>query len=588
VAAAILWALCEEDLFMLKRMFMMLVCVSLLMAVAAIGFAPALTTAEAQRDKIINAPTAIQLQTVLSGLSGTVFVTHAHDGTNRLFIIEQAGVIRVAQPGASSTTVFLDITGSVLSGGERGLLGLAFHPQYAINGRFFVYYTRPNDGALTVAEYHVSSTDPNVANPNSAIVFTGNFPIPHPGQSNHNGGMMAFGPDGYLYIGTGDGGSGNDPPNNAQNINVLLGKMLRIDVNTPNGSIPYSSPPTNPFFGSTPGLDEIYAYGLRNPWRWSFDRVTGQLICADVGQGAWEEIDFITNGGNFGWRTYEGNHCTNLNPGACTGSGFVFPIWEYDHSAGRCSITGGYIYRGFRSTVPVSAYVYGDYCTGEIWQLQSGTNTLLIDAPLNITSFGEDEAGEIYVVGSNGTINRLAQTPAPPACTYALTAMGQSVPQAGTEGSLTLQTANDCGWLAAANVPWITLDQPSGAGNKTLRFVVRSNLTGSPRSGLIHVGGQTFTVVQESSGTGSDCPVTLSPAFQSFTPTGGSGSIAITIGGSCMWQATPSASWITITSSNVGIGSNTVTYSVAANPTGVSRNGSITIGNAVFAIKQKG
>src|SRR5436853_3200844 len=193
-------ALCEEDLLMLKRMFMMLLCVSLLLAVSAIGFAPAAPTTEAQRDKIINAPTAIQLQTILSGLSGPVFVTHAHDGTNRLFIIEQVGRIRVAQPGASSTTVFLDISNRVLSGNEQGLLGLAFHPQYAINGRFFVYYTRLNDGALTVAEYHVTPGNPNIADPASAIVFNGNFPIDHSSFGNHNGGMMAFGPDGYLYM----------------------------------------------------------------------------------------------------------------------------------------------------------------------------------------------------------------------------------------------------------------------------------------------------------------------------------------------------------------------------------------------------
>src|SRR5205085_4237504 len=214
----------------------------------------------------------------------------------------------------------------------------------------------------------------------------------------------------------------------------------------------------------------------------------------DVGQGAWEEIDIITNGGNFGWRVYEGNHCTNMTPGACTGTGFVFPIWEYDHSAGRCSITGGYVYRGFRSTVPASAYVYADYCTGEIWQLQSGTNTLLLDTAFNITSFGEDEAGEIYVVGQSGTISRLAQTPAPPACTYSLTSAGQLFPQAGTDGLLTLSAAGDCGWLAAANVPWITIKQPIGAGTDPLFFVVRDNLTGSPRTGVIHVGGQTFTV----------------------------------------------------------------------------------------------
>jgi len=577
---------------MLKRMFMMLLSVWVLVAVPAIGLAPAALTARAQSDQIINAPTAIQLQTILSDPSGPVFVTHAHDGTNRLFIIEQVGRIRVAQPGASSSTVFLDITSRVLSGGERGLLGLAFHPQYAINGRFFVYYTRQTDGWLTIAEYHVTPGNPNTADPASEILMGGmgsNLPIDHSLNTNHNGGMMAFGPDGYLYMGTGDGGGANDQPNNAQNINVLLGKMLRIDVNTPNGAIPYSSPPTNPFFGSTPGLDEIYAYGLRNPWRWSFDRVTGQLICGDVGQGAREEIDIITNGGNYGWRVMEGTICNpSINGGVCTPpSGSILPIFEYTHPGGRCAITGGYIYRGFRSTVPVSAYIYADYCTGEIWQLQSGTNTLLIHTPLNITSFGEDEAGEIYVVGQNGTINRLAQTPAPPACTYSLTSTGQIFPQAGAEGSLMLKASSDCGWLAAANVSWITLSQSGGSGNSTLSFVVRNNLTGGPRSGLIHVAGQTFSVVQEGSAIGSDCPVTLSPRFQSFTSTGGSSSLALTIGGSCVWQATPSANWITITSIGAGIGSNTITYSVAANTTGTSRNGSITIGNAVFAIKQK-
>lgn len=574
---------------MLKRRFMMRLSVWLLVAVSAIGLAPASLIARAQSDQIIKAPTAIQLQTILSGLAGPVLVTHAHDGTNRLFILEQAGRIRVAQPGASTTTIFLDLTSLVLSGGERGLLGLAFHPKYSINGRFFVYYTRQTDGGLTIAEYHVSPADPNIADADSAIVFTGNFPIPHPGQSTHNAGMMAFGPDGYLYVSTGDGGGANDQSNNAQNINVLLGKMLRIDVNTPNGAIPYSSPATNPFFGSTPGFDEIYAYGFRNPWRWSFDRLTGQLICGDVGQSAREEIDIITGGGNYGWRVMEGTICNpSINNGSCTPpSGSILPIFDYAHSAGRCAITGGYLYRGFRSTLPAGVYVFADYCTGEIWQLQNGRDTLLIDTPLNVTSFGEDEAGEIYVVGQNGTINRLEQTPAPPACAYSLTSTGQVFPQAGAEGSLMLKTASDCGWLAAASVPWITLNQPSGAGNSSLSFAVRNNVTGGPRTGLIRVAGQTFSVVQEGSAIGTDCPMTLSPGFQSFTPAGGSGSIALTIDGSCVWQATPSASWITITSTAAGIGSSTIIFSVAANPTGNSRKGSISIGNSVFAIKQK-
>jgi glucose/arabinose dehydrogenase len=204
----------------------------------------------------------------------------------------------VAQPGASTTTVFLDITSRVLStGNEQGLLGLAFHPQYSVNGRFFVYYTRQTDGALVIAEYHVSAADPNVADFNPEIVI---LTIPHPGETNHNGGTIEFGPDGYLYAAPGDGGSGNDPPNNAQNINVLLGKVLRLDIDHPNGAI-------------------IYAYGMRNPYRYSFDRGTGQLYLGDVGQGAREEIDIVTLGGNYGWRVMEGSICNpNFNGGVCT------------------------------------------------------------------------------------------------------------------------------------------------------------------------------------------------------------------------------------------------------------------------------
>ncbi|MGH7395048.1 MAG: PQQ-dependent sugar dehydrogenase, partial [Candidatus Methylomirabilales bacterium] len=217
----------------------------------------------------------------------------------------------------------------------------------------------------------------------------------------------------------GDGGSGNDPGNRAQNINELLGKILRIDVDTPAGSQLYSSPSSNPFFGSTPGRDEIFALGLRNPWRFSFDRVTGQLLAGDVGQGAREEVDIVTLGGNYGWRVFEGTLCTNLGPPLCSVGGFTPPIREYSHSAGRCSITGGYVYRGARSTLPVGAYVYGDFCTGEIFQLfpatSGGTETLLLGTSLNISSFGEDEAGEIYVVGLGGTVHRLTGAPSPPA-----------------------------------------------------------------------------------------------------------------------------------------------------------------------------
>ncbi|HEV8663317.1 MAG TPA: PQQ-dependent sugar dehydrogenase [Candidatus Methylomirabilis sp.] len=352
---------------------------------------------------------AIELEPVLTGLSSPLYLTSARDGTNRLFIVEQPGRIKVLQPGATTPTIFLDIMSTVLSGGEQGLLGLAFHPQYAINRRFFVNYTRQTDGATVVAEYRASVSDPNVAE-TAEIQFL----VVHQPFANHNGGMIEFGPDGFLYIALGDGGSGNDPGNRAQNINELLGKMLRIDVDLPSGSLPYSSPADNPFFGPTAGGAEIYALGFRNPFRFSFDRGgTRQLFAGDVGQGAREEIDIVTLGANYGWRVFEGTLCTGLDSASCSSPGFTAPIHEYSHAAGRCSIIGGYVYRGTQSSLPVGAYVYGDFCTGEIFQLfpaaSGGTATLLLDTSLNffLSSFGEDEAGEIYVVGLGGTVHRI-------------------------------------------------------------------------------------------------------------------------------------------------------------------------------------
>jgi hypothetical protein len=228
--------------------------------------------------------------------------------------------------------------------------------------------------------------------------------------------MIEFGPDRFLYIGMGDGGSANDPDNRAQDIDDLLGKILRIDVDVPNPPAPYSAPSDNPFFGATPGRDEIYTVGLRNPFRFSFDRQTGELIVGDVGQGAGEEIDVIVRGGNYGWRVFEGTLCTGLDPASCGAGGFTAPIAEYDHSAGRCSITGGYAYRGTMGTLPLGAYVFGDFCTGEIFTLSSvvsgATPELLLDTTSSVASFGEDEAGEIYVVGLEGSVFRLAVAPA--------------------------------------------------------------------------------------------------------------------------------------------------------------------------------
>ena len=250
---------------------------------------------------------AVQLTPVASGLASPVFAGNAGDGSNRLFVVEQRGVVRVLQPGATTASVFLDISAKVVAGGERGLLGLAFHPQYAANGRFFVYYTRAADGALVIAEYKVSA-NPDVAGPAETILLT----IAHPTNQNHNGGMLAFGPDDYLYIGVGDGGSGNDPPDNAQNLDVLLGKILRIDVDHPDAAAgtAYSAPADNPFVNA-PGRDEIYAYGLRNPWRFSFDRVrcSGRRRRPDAAS-----FYAPTGARNDGWRVYEGSACTGNDP----------------------------------------------------------------------------------------------------------------------------------------------------------------------------------------------------------------------------------------------------------------------------------
>jgi len=432
---------------------------------------------------------AIQLTQVVRGLSSPTFVTNAGDGSNRLFIVEQGGTIRVLQPGSSTPTLFLDIHTKVVAGGEQGLLGLAFHPQYSINGHFFVYYTRVGDGTLVIAEYRVSA-NPNAADPTETVLLT----IPHPTNTNHNGGMLAFGPDDYLYIGVGDGGSGNDPPNNAQNINVLLGKILRLDVSAPGT---YSSPATNPFFGATPGADEIFAYGFRNPWRFSFDRVTGVQWVGDVGQGAREEVDMpIMNGGNYGWRVFEGSACTSNDPALCSSPlNYIFPIFDYPHLNGRCSITGGYVYRGSQGALPGGTYIYGDYCSGEILAWDGTTQTVLLDTTSNISSFGEDEQGELYVVNLGGTISRIVSTVS---CTYAIAPTSATYPSGPAGGSVAVTAAPGCGWTATSNVSWITISGgSSGNGNGTVTYAVAA-YTGHPkyRNGTATIAGQTFSVKQ--------------------------------------------------------------------------------------------
>lgn len=575
-----------------KRSFRVLFFAALTIAVYSALFYAGASTAPRQGKDI--APTVVALQPFLTGLSAPLLLTNAKDGTDRVFVVEQGGVIKVVQPGSTTPTVFLDIQARVLDGGERGLLGLAFHPNYPTNGRFFVYYTRDSavaadDGDIVISEFRVSAGNMNVADPNSEIPL---LSIEHTQFGNHNGGMMEFGPDGFLYASTGDGGSANDPNQNGQNINSLLGKMLRIDINTPNGAIPYSSPPSNPFVGVA-GADEIFAFGLRNPWRWSFDRGgSNQLILADVGQGSWEEIDIITLGGNYGWRIMEGNHCNpNFNGGVCTPpAGHIAPIAEYSSSGSRCSITGGYVYRGARSAVPFGTYIYGDFCTGEILRLSpvgaGGTETIELDTTIGITSFGEDEAGEIYVVGS-GVVQRLANPSPPPACTLTISSASALFPDTGGVGSFTMTAGTTCNWLAVSHATWIEVTSAkSNTGTGTVNFNVKPNESGSPRTGRIFAGGRAFTITQEGL-PGGECTFVISPTQRSHSAGGGSGSITVTTDVRCAWQAVASDSWITITSGCCGSGNGTVTYTVAPNTSGAMRKGTITIGGRIFSVKQK-
>lgn len=356
---------------------------------------------------------APRLQPYLTGLSAPVHIVNAKDGSQRLFVVQQGGIIKVVQPGSTTPTDFINVSNRLSTGGERGLLGLAFHPQFATNRRFFIYYTRQGDGAIEIAEFQTFANNPNQGDPGTFKVI---ITVPHPTFSNHNGGTVAFGADGYLYAGTGDGGSGNDPGNNAQNINQLLGKMIRININVPPGTMPpYAIPPDNPFAGSIPGADEIYAVGVRNPYRFSFDRGgTNQLWVGDVGQNAIEEVDVIEKGGNYGWRVYEGTQCTGIDPSLCTPTNYKPPVLEYNRvSTSRCSVTGGYVYRGAQNTFPNGSYIYGDYCSGEILLWNGVQQTILLDTNRFISSFGEDESGELYVVGiSSGTVEKIVRTDA--------------------------------------------------------------------------------------------------------------------------------------------------------------------------------
>lgn len=364
---------------------------------------------------------AIATELVTDGLATPTFVTAPPLDPHRLFVTEQEGRIRVIENGALRATPFLDIVDDVLCCNERGLLGMAFHPDYATNRRFFVYYTA-NDGALVIARY-TTTADPNRADPASRRVL---LRIPHPGFANHNGGQLAFGPDGYLYAGTGDGGGGGDPGENAQDPASLLGKLLRMDVDVerrPWRRVPHD----NPRFGSGAKRGLVWADGLRNPWRFAFDRATGDLYIADVGQGSVEEIDVqpasSTGGENYGWDVFEGSSCFEPTPPATScpdRAPFVFPVLEYGHGEG-CSVTGGYVYRGCALPDLHGTYFYSDFCTSFVRTFRgvvngvaqnqrdrsaelepSGARTLN-----NVVSFGEDARGEVYVVDRDGELYRI-------------------------------------------------------------------------------------------------------------------------------------------------------------------------------------
>lgn len=380
---------------------------TLLRILSLLFFILILSTSNCKKSEVINSPkiedsTKI-MNTFATGLSNPTCIANA--GDSRLFIVEQAGYIRIVNAdGKINAQPFLDIHARVTSGGEQGLLGLAFHPQYKSNGYFYVNYIGL-DGNTNISRFKVNSGNPQIADPQSEFKLLGvNQPF-----ANHNGGDLNFGPDGYLYIGLGDGGSEGDPNNRAQNPKEYLGKMLRIDVNQGN---PFAIPTTNPFYSSTTTLSEIWALGLRNPWRFSFDRLTGDLWIADVGQDAIEEIDFQPEGDkggeNYGWRCYEGNGVYN-NSLCSSSSTFTFPVYTYPHGP-ECSVTGGYVYRGSNSSIYYGRYFFADYCSDKIWTLHKvGNNWVKEDfgqfTGNNFSTFGENASGQLYVAGlKSGTI----------------------------------------------------------------------------------------------------------------------------------------------------------------------------------------
>jgi len=345
-----------------------------------------------------------------------IFVTAPPADSQRIFVVEQAGRVLVLHHDSTQTRPFLDITGKISADGERGLLSLAFHPQYATNGRFYVYLTATN-GDLRIVRYNVSATDPDSADPATADTV---LKIAHQLAENHNGGQLQFGPDGMLWAATGDGGGAGDPEGNGQNKHALLGKLLRLNVDGASG---YTIPADNPFKNDTSAAPEIWSWGLRNPWRFSFDRLNGDLYIADVGQDLYEEVDIAPTavqrgrGRNYGWNVMEGTHCYLVT--TCSATGMSAPILDYPHTGGACSITGGYVYRGQSAPSLTGLYLYSDYCAGFVRAFKFTGNgitdahdiTAQLDPGNAVSSFGEDAKGDVYIMTLNGPVYRIVGAP---------------------------------------------------------------------------------------------------------------------------------------------------------------------------------
>jgi glucose/arabinose dehydrogenase len=500
-------------------------------------------------------PQGVRFLEFASGFDQPIFITNAGDGSGRLFIIERAGLIRIYKNGALLSTPFLDIQSIVKStGGEQGLLALAFHPNYESNGQFYTVHTNSSD-SLVLSRFTRSAANPDLADANSRISL---LTIGHPTNQNHNGGTLAFGPDGYLYWSTGDGGGGGDPSNNAQNLNSLLGKILRLDIDA--GS-PYAIPSSNPYFNNpSPSIrKEIWSYGLRNPWRFSFDRQTGDIFIGDVGQGAREEVNFQpandSGGKNYGWRVMEGSLCYNPSSG-CDQSGKVLPIAEYDHSMG-CSISGGYIYRGTAYPQMDGYYFYGDFCSGIVNTLHNETpngwsSQLVSDTSYSISTFGEDEQGELYFADyGTGIIYQISYIPPPAKATLA-----------SPFGDINTNYNPTYTWNEVSDATWYYLwvNGPSGNVIKQWYTSAQADCDGSTcsvtPSTTLSGGAHTWWIQTWNLGgygpwsDGMNFETYLIPAPGSATPISPTGDIGTNYSPSFNWNEVSGASWYYLWISN--------------------------------------